>query len=362
MTTTRRDFLRLAGSTAAVALAAPAIVPGFARAAGDLRKVRWGISVTAMNVAVVNSIVGEGLGYNAEEGFELEPVMLGSNSNVQIALDKGDVDFGVGTGPFQLPLFAKGELPPIVNFYEWCYPYRWDIAVLPDSKAQSYADLKGKTIGVSALGTTDYPIARAALTNVGVDPDKDVSWVATGAGVPAGVALQRGTIDALAYFDTGFGQVEAAGIPIRILPRPENTPMIGGLYVSARKEFLEKNTDLAVSFGRSISRASQFILANPEAGAKVFLKMYPELAPRGVSEEEAVKTLLYPIKRRMAHFEPPYPDTVMGYIHADELVREAKFLGLDIESADEIVRTDLMDRINDYDLEKVKEQAANYKG
>lgn len=356
MNNTRREFLKLAAGSAAMALAAPAL------AQGTLRKVRWGISVTAMNVSVVNSIIAEGLGYNAEEGFQLEPIMLGSNSNVQIALDKGNVEFGVGTGPFQLPLFAKGELPPIQNFYEWCYPYRWDIAVLPDSEAKTYADLKGKTIGVSALGTTDYPIARAALTNVGVDPDKDVSWVATGAGVPAGVALQRGTIDALAYFDTGFGQVEAAGIPIRILARPEKTPMIGGLYVSANRDFIEKNQELAVGFGRSISRASQFILANPEAGAKVFLKMYPELAPRGASEEDALKTLLYPIKRRMAHFEPPYPDTKMGFIHADELVREAKFLGLAIDKADEIVRTDLVDRISDYDLEKVKQHAASYNG
>src|SRR5690606_34754976 len=140
----------------------------------------------------------------------------------------------------------------------------------------------------------------------GVDPDKDVSWLATGAGVPAGVALQRGTIDALAYFDTGFGQIEAAGIPIRILQRPEKTPMIGGLYVSGNRDFIDKNQDLAVSFGRSISRASHFILANPEAGAKAFLQMYPELAPRGASDEEALTTLLYPIQRRMTHFEPPY--------------------------------------------------------
>jgi len=355
MTMNRRTFAKLSGAAlASAALARPSL------AKDALRTVRWGISVTSMNVSVVNSIIAEGLGYNAEEGFKLEPVMLGTNSNVQIALDKGNVDFGVGTGPFQLPLFAKNQLPPIANFYEWCYPYRWDIAVLPDSPAKTYQDLKGKKIGVSALGTTDYPIARAALTNVGVDPDKDVSWIATGAGVPAGVALQRGTIDALAYFDTGFGQVEAAGIPIRILPRPEKTPMIGGLYVSANRDFIDKNRALAVSFGRSIARASEFILANPAAGAKVFLKMYPELAPRGASEADAVKTLLYPIKRRMEHFRAPYPDTPMGFIHGDELEREAAFLGLTIPPITPIVRTDLIGDISKFDVEAVKRQAAAY--
>ncbi len=355
MSMNRREFTKLAGAAAAsAALAGPAI------AKDPLRTVRWGVSVTAMNVSIVNSIIAEGLGYNAEEGIKLEPVMLGTNSNVQIALDKGNVDFGVGTGPFQLPLFAKGELPPIANFYEWCYPYRWDIAVLPDSPIQTYRDLKGKKIGVSALGTTDYPIARAALTNVGVDPDKEASWIATGAGVPAGVALQRGTIDALAYFDTGFGQVEAAGIPIRILPRPEKTPMIGGLYVSANRDFIDKNRALAVGFARSFARASEFILANPTAGAKVFLKMYPELAPRGASEADAIKSQLLPIKRRMEHFRAPYPDTPMGYIHGDELEREAEFLGLKIPPVAPIVRTDLIADIGKFDVEAVKRHAATY--
>ena len=99
-----------------------------------------------------------------------------------------------------------------MNYYEYTYPYKWDVAVKPESGIQKYEDLKGKKIGVSDLGTTDYPVTRAVLKNIGIDPDKDVTWTAVGAGVSAGVALQRGVIDALAYFDTGFGQIDAAGI------------------------------------------------------------------------------------------------------------------------------------------------------
>ena len=94
---------------------------------------------------------------------------------MQIALDKGDVEFGVGTPSFQFPLFAKGQLPPIVNYYEYTYPYKWDVAVKPESGIQKYEDLKGKKIGVSDLGTTDYPVTRAVLQNIGIDPDKDVT-------------------------------------------------------------------------------------------------------------------------------------------------------------------------------------------
>src|ERR1043166_5581697 len=135
---TRRTLVKGIGAGVA-ALAAPRAVR-----AQELRKIRMGFGVKSVNPIVINVLIGEGLGYNREEGFTLIPRPLGANANVQIALDKGDLEFGVGTPSFQLPLYAKGELPPIVNFYEYTYPYKWDVAVRPDSSLQHYEDLKGK--------------------------------------------------------------------------------------------------------------------------------------------------------------------------------------------------------------------------
>ncbi|WP_247302626.1 hypothetical protein [Bradyrhizobium sp. 179] len=123
------------------------------------------------------------------------------------------------------------------------------------------------------------------LKALGLDPEKDVNWIAVGNGTPAGVALQRGVIDALAYYDTGFGQIEAAGIEMAFLPRPSTIPMVGGQFLMALPAMFEKDRDLLIGFGRSVCKASQFLLANPTAGARAFLKMYPETAPRGSSEE-----------------------------------------------------------------------------
>jgi len=271
------------------------------------------------------------------------------------------VQFAVGTMSFQMPLYAKGQLPKIVNFYEYTYPYKWDIAVLPDSPAKSYQDLKGKKIGVSDLGTTDYPVSRAALANIGVDPDKDVKWVAVGAGVTAGVALQRGVIDALAYFDTGFGQIEGANIAFRMLPRPNNVPLIGGLFLSAMEDYIKTHRKVCVGFARGVAKGSEFLLANPEAGARVFLKLFPETAPRGASEADAVRSVLLAAKRRVPLYRPPYPDTKMGFIHEKELQLEAKFLGLDIKDVKPLFTNDLIEEINHFDRGKIIDQAKNYK-
>ena len=333
-------------------LAAPHVVP-----AQELRKIRMAFGIKSVNPIIINILISEQLGYTKEEGLQFTPVAVGTNSNAQIAVDKGDVEFAVGTPSFQFPLFAKGQLPPIVNYYEYTYPYKWDVAVKPESGIQKYEDLKGKKIGVSDLGTTDYPVTRAVLKNIGIDPDKDVSWTAVGAGVSAGVALQRGVIDALAYFDTGFGQIDAAGIPIRMLPRPANVPLVGGLFISAMSKFIKDNRKICVGFARAVNKASEYLLTNPEAGARAFLKLYPETAPRGASEADAVKSILFAAKRRIPLYRPPYPNTKMGFIREEELITDAKFQGLDIKDLKPIYTNDLVDEINNYDRNKIIAEA-----
>ncbi len=352
----RRQVVQGVGAAALASVAMPSVVR-----AQELTKISMSFGIRSINPIIINILVGRGLGYYTEEGLDFTPKPLGTNSNAQIAVDKGDVQFAVGTPSFQMPLYAKGELPKIVNYYEYTYPYKWDVAVLENSPLHSYNELKGRKIGVSDLGTTDYPVTRAVLKNIGLDPDKDVTWIAVGAGVSAGVALQRGVIDALAYFDTGFGQIEAAGIPIRMLPRPKDVPLIGGLYLSAMADYIKANRKICVGFARGVAKGSEFLLANPRAGAKVFLDLYPETAPRGASQEEAIKSVLFAAQRRIPLFRPPYPNTKMGFIHEDELKRDASFLGLDIKDVKPLMTNDMIDEINNFDRAKIIEQAKNYK-
>lgn len=354
--TNRRDVVKGLGVVALAGVSMPSIVR-----AQDLTKISMGFGIKSINPIIINILIGAGLGYYKEEGLDFTPRALGSNSNAQIAVDKGDVQFAVGTPSFQMPLYAKGQLPKIVNYYEYTYPYKWDVAVLSDSSLKSYGELKGKKIGVSDLGTTDYPVTRAVLKNIGLDPDKDVQWIAVGAGVSAGVALQRGVIDALAYFDTGFGQIEAANIPIRILPRPKDVPLIGGLYLSAMESYIKANRKACIGFARGVAKSSEFLLANPKAGANVFLDLYPETAPRGASREDAIKSVLFAAQRRIPLYRPPYPDTKMGFIREDELQRDAQFLGLDIKDVKPLFTNEMIEEINNFDRGKIIEQAKAYK-
>ncbi|WP_315784015.1 MULTISPECIES: ABC transporter substrate-binding protein [unclassified Bradyrhizobium] len=353
----RRSFLKGSAGAALLMSSAPAGLM-----AADAKKLRFGVGLKALNATVINCVIGEALGYNAQEGFSLDVQALGTNANVQVATDRGTVAIGVGVPSTALPLLAKGEWSGAKMFYQYTYPYKWDIAVPPGSALKSYTDLKGKKIGVSDFGATEYPVTKNVLKALGLDPEKDVSFVAVGNGTPAGVALQRGVIDALAYFDTGFGQIEAAGIELAYLPRPTTIPMVGGQFLMAMPVTFEKERDLLIGFGRSVCKASQFLIANPAAGARAFLKLYPETAPRGASEDEAVKAVLQSISRRIKLYTPPYADTKMGAINEQEFRTEAAMNGLDIKDYNALYTNELIETINNFDAVKVKAEAAAYKG
>jgi hypothetical protein len=103
------------------------------------------------------------------------------------------------------------------------------------------------------------------------------------------------------------------------------------------------------------------VLANPRAGAKVFLDLYPETAPRGASQEEAIKSVLFAAQRRIPLYKPPYPNTKMGFIREEELKLDATFLGVDIKDVKPLFTNDLIDEINDFDRSKIVDQAKSYK-
>jgi NitT/TauT family transport system substrate-binding protein len=355
---TRRSFVAGVGATATTAvLSRPAIL----RAETALKPLRFGTSAKSIAPLSLNFLIGEGLGFNREQGYQMEFLPVGSDTNAIAALDQGTVDVALNSSTFTMPLYAKEQLPPMLDYFEAVYPSKYSISVLPDSPIKSYEDLAGKKIGVTNLGSSDYPFTRAVLKRIGIDPDKGVSsWIPVGVGVPAAVALQRGQIDALAHNDVGLGQIDAAGIEIRVLPTPDNYPLSGGLFIMARNDSLKEKRELLVAYGRTLAKTAIFINANPEAAAREFLRMYPDMAQRGKDIETSVKAILYPVNRRRTILLPNSPNAKIGSIDEAELRNDAELLGLNFDNYAPLYTNELIDEINDFDAEAVKQQAHDY--
>ena len=357
----RRTLLKSAAAAAISPLAGA--FPPFVEAA-DLDSIRFGFATKAVSPILINILIPEKLGYYGKEGISVECIPLGSNEAVMASLDAQRIQFGVGVPSFQLPLVAKGDKLPAINFYEYTYPFKWSMAVKPDSPVKSLADLKGKTIGVTGFGLSEYPVGKAVMTLAGFNADKDVTWLAVGEEIRAGQALDRGDIDALFYYDTGFGAIEAAGIRMRYVPLPDNVPKVGGLYLAATETMLIQKKKWAVGLGRGVAKASLFIRTNPEAASYVFLQMFPEAGARGKSISEQVRAIMVPVLKRMPLYVS-YDETQRqwGRISPAEWQAETKFAGLGdkIKDTSRFFTNDLIDEINDFDKGEVVAAAKDFK-
>lgn len=304
--------------------------------------------------------IGTILGFYAEEGLFVTFKHAGGNAQATAEMESGRAMFATGTPAFQVTNLAENGAQPGVNFFEYAYPMKWDIAVTPDSPIRTLSQLSGKTLGISALGTADEQVAREWLRLAGVDPDT-VTLTVTGGGLPAGTALQDGKLDAILLWDTHRGQYDVANIAYRLLPRPEGLSMLGGFYLQTKPETIKNDRQVVVGLGRATLKGSIFALANPEAAAAIYLDLHPE-AGEGKSREEAVAELVKIMKYRMANLMPYDPEALPGSIKLEEWINEVKFAGLEDKISDPSVffTNELIEEINDFDKAAIEELARNY--
>ncbi|HEX4409058.1 MAG TPA: ABC transporter substrate-binding protein [Xanthobacteraceae bacterium] len=329
----------------------------------DLRVVKFGFASKVVTPMLANVYIGQGLGYLKQEGLTAQFIPLGPNSVVLSELASGHIDIGTGAPSFQLPLAAKDGAIGSVNFFEFSYPFKYGLAVNPNSSIHSFSDLKGKTLGVGSFGLTDFPVAKAILRLAGIDPDKDVQFLAVGEGVPGGAALQRGVVDAFFHYDTGFGLIEAAGIPLKYVPLPANVPMIGGFYLQARPDTIKNDRVMLVGFARAVAKSEIFIRENPKAAAYEFLKMFPDAAPKAVSLDEQLKAVMVPMVRRSKLFSSYDKSvTMLGQMKKEEWEEEIKFIGLQdkIKEPSAFFTNDLIADINNFDVDAIRTQAKTF--
>lgn len=233
----------------------------------------FGVSSKAPGGNMLQLGIAQTEGYFAAEGIDIQPVFLGSGAAVMQALAAGKIQIGTPTPDVALEGIDKGQ--KVKMFYNWTSKNVTEVGVFPDSPIKSVADLKGRTVGVQDLGAGPAQLMRAALASVGLDPDKDVKWIAVGTGASALDALERGRIDAMVTYDTLFSAMESgAGKTLRLF-QPSGVEDLFASSFAASDGWMKDNPGVAAGFGRAWAKASVFADANPQAGVQMMFKLYP---------------------------------------------------------------------------------------
>ena len=238
---------------AAVALIASALAGSPASAADDVVRVGEGPFITGGGF-----IVALERGYFKKMGLDIQIKKFNDGAFAVPSILSGELDISfmtAGAGFFNS--VAKGAPMVMVldrgnNKPGYGYSVTNVTQALYDSGIRSVADfakLKGKKIGVGALGSINQYTTSKALQKAGLDPRKDVQWIAGAAQPDLMKMLGQGQVDAtdLAYQFGFFAQNNKWG-PI-VANGDEVAPGGSiGVYVVTR-DFLTKKRDVLIRFG-----------------------------------------------------------------------------------------------------------------
>lgn len=115
-------------------------------------------------------------GYYKKYGLDVEMLYISSGSKAVSALIAGDVDICSAAGSAVVNAVAAGQdAVMIAGMYN---VYTGSLFVRPE--IQSVADLVGKTVGVTQVGSSNDAGMRIALNSLGLVPDQDVTILPVG--------------------------------------------------------------------------------------------------------------------------------------------------------------------------------------
>jgi NitT/TauT family transport system substrate-binding protein len=151
-------------------------------------RVRFAYPAKSLNYLPIT--IGRDKGIFQAEGIDLQMILVASTIQVA-ALTTGDIDFSGAQS--QVMAGAARGLPVKVVGFLTIKPSFW---LMAKPEIRSMADLKGKIIGITAIGSSTDTLARFLLTKNGLTPDREVALIGTGTTSNILTAMKAGTVDA----------------------------------------------------------------------------------------------------------------------------------------------------------------------
>ena len=200
------------------------------------------------------------------EGLDVDIQNLSGGGDALKALIGGSADVVSGFYDHVIQMQARGEKVRAVVLQQ-----RYPVLVLIVSPqavkagVKTVRDLKGKTIGVSALGSSTHFFVNHVLGQAGLKPE-DFSVMGVGVGTTAVAAFQSGKIDALSVLEPSLTMLQQSGRVGAILAdtrtKAGSEAVFGGAYPSAtvyvKEAFLQKNPRTVQAVVNAMIRALEW--------------------------------------------------------------------------------------------------------
>ena len=221
-------------------------------------------------------------GYWADAGLDVA-VSRGSGSVVAAqAIGAGRFDFGLSVASAGLQQAAKGL--PVVQLACCSYDAMMGIAVHKDGDIRVPKDLEGHSLAPTAA-SGEYPFLPAYAAAAGIDFAK-VKHITADPNVRNSMFVQQ-KVDAVSGLaPTLIPTFGTLGAPIRMLLFSRVGLRFYGNMLMTQSGRLTADPETVRGITKGLMQAARFVLLEPDAALKVFLKAVPEigLAANGVEQ------------------------------------------------------------------------------
>ncbi len=276
MATTRRTFLRAVGAGAVAA----AVGPRRPAAAQQLIPFKVGCVVLGDFATAGVPMIALEKGFFRQNGIAAEVIPFKGGPDLLKGVLSGSADMGISGATDVLVFRERGTT--IKDIAVTTEKNHFTLVGAP--KITKLQDLKGGTIGVTAVGATTWVFARLLAKKMGWDPEKDVRIVGQGGFDSLAAGMRRGELQAFVFGDAG-AVAEVEGIGKILMRMDEVTPRWISQMAYATDETIRTKKDTLHKVLRALFQGFKFARENPEEAIKI--------AAKGIGWSEAATRRAY---------------------------------------------------------------------
>ena len=255
----RRKFLQQTSALSAVSLFG-LYREAFAEPPPEVKKIRL-IHFPAICLAP---------GYLAEEllhaeGFEeVQYVEMAVNSGAPVVA-AGQVDIWFEAAPALVNFLASTDsVVALGGIHSGCYE------LLAKAGVRTIRDLRGKSVSISAYGSTEHIFVSSMASYVGLDPRKEIDWQVAGSSDKALQVFAEGATDAFLGFAPQPQELRAKNIGHVILNTTQDRPWSQYFccMLTGNREFVRKNPIATKRAMRAFLKAADICASEPQRAAR----------------------------------------------------------------------------------------------
>jgi NitT/TauT family transport system substrate-binding protein len=347
-----------------IILASAILLAGIASATAQTTvRVAW--CARTVSSAAAPYAIATKMGWFKDAGIKVELIPMPGSTDCVKAVATKDVNYGVPS--IEPVAIIRPQGVKIKNFYTAYQANIYGIAVPDDSPIKTFADLKGKKIGVTSMASAGVIVARALAAANGFNPDKDLSIVVAGEAAQTAALLRSHQVDALSQFDTQYALTENAGAKLRLLDTKDIARFPSNGFIALEETLINKRAE-AVALTQGYAKGTVFAMANPEAAIRILWEVFPQTKATGKTEADAMRDDVKTLEARARSWRLESvgakqwgENLVENYdAYADFLLKNGvlkeKVAGKDL------VTNDLIDDINKFDPAEIVKLAKGWKG